>query len=54
MKEIFQLLGVLFFLILSGSCNSLWKKEEPQFLARVGESYLLREDVAQLLGKDMS
>lgn len=36
------------------SCSSLWKKEEPQFLARVGETYLYRQEVAELLGKGMS
>ena len=42
------------FSLVSGSCSSIFKKEEPQFLARVGENYLLREEVAQLLGKGMS
>jgi len=42
------------FLLLSFSCSSIFKKEQPQFLARVGENYLFREEVSQLLGEGMS
>lgn len=47
-------LTVILFLLVLGACSSIFKKEEPQFLARVGEKYLYREEVAQLLGKGMS
>ncbi len=47
------LTGIL-FLLLFGACSSIFKKEEPQFLARVGETYLYRKEVAQLLGKGIS
>lgn len=37
------------------SCNSIWKQEEPkERLARVGDAYLYREDVADLLGEGVS
>ncbi|WP_072993606.1 peptidylprolyl isomerase [Pseudozobellia thermophila] len=44
---------LLLFVWLSG-CGDIFKKEEPRFLARVGENYLYREDVARLLAKGMS
>ena len=44
---------VLLFSIIS--CDSLWKKDkDKEPLARVGETYLYREDVAALLGDNMS
>ena len=45
--------GILFLSALS-ACSSIFKKEEPQYLARVGEKYLYREDVARLLSKGIS
>jgi hypothetical protein len=37
------------------SCNSIWKQEVPkERLARVGDAYLYREDVADLLGEGVS
>lgn len=44
------LCGALF---LSG-CDSIWRKEQPQALARVGEKYLYEDEVARLVGKNMS
>ncbi len=44
------LCGALFL----GACNSLWKKKDPEALARVGENYLYKDQVALLMGKDMS
>jgi len=36
------------------ACDSIFKKEQPPSLARVGENYLHREEVARLMGKGMS
>lgn len=48
------LLPVLTFLLLV-SCNSLFReKEEKEPLARVGDSFLYKEDVATLIRDDMS
>jgi len=45
----------LIFTVLATSCNFKWKKEEEKVpLARVDETYLYREDVARLLGRNMS
>lgn len=48
-----SIVGVFFLLVVSG-CNSFFKKDEPQFLARVGEKYLYRDEVNQLLSKGIS
>lgn len=42
-------------IVLATSCNFRWKKKEDKVpLARVDETYLYREDVARLLGNNMS
>ncbi|WP_411031651.1 peptidyl-prolyl cis-trans isomerase [Spongiimicrobium sp. 3-5] len=49
------LIGILFLILSLGSCNSLLReKEEKKPLARVGDTYLYREDVAALLSSSIS
>ncbi|WP_209405996.1 peptidyl-prolyl cis-trans isomerase [Pseudozobellia sp. WGM2] len=45
---------VLLSLIVLTGCGSIFNKEKPEFLARVGESYLYREDIAHLLPNGVS
>ncbi|MDT7829854.1 peptidyl-prolyl cis-trans isomerase [Pricia sp. S334] len=40
--------------VLLGGCDSLWKKERPEALARVGDNYLFKEDLAPLFGNSLS
>ncbi|HET8735723.1 MAG TPA: peptidyl-prolyl cis-trans isomerase [Pricia sp.] len=40
--------------LLLGACDSLWKKKQPQALARVGEHYLYKDEVVLIMGNDMS
>jgi len=44
----------LFATVLLGACNYIWKKEQPEALARVGETYLYKDDVKALMGKNLS
>ncbi len=41
-------------LLFLSSCDTIWKKEQPQALARVGEKYLYKDDVKALMGKNLS
>ncbi|WP_149304806.1 peptidyl-prolyl cis-trans isomerase [Pareuzebyella sediminis] len=54
LKNVLNPIGVLSLLIMCGACEALWKKNEPEFLARVGQTYLLRKDIEPLLGQGMS
>src|SRR5690606_32216704 len=48
-------LAAFIFIFLATSCNFRWKKATDKVpLARVDEAYLYREDVARLLGSNMS
>jgi len=40
--------------VLLGACDSIWRKEQPMALARVGEKYLYKDDVIALMGKNLS
>lgn len=51
MKYVLPLLCTAFFL---GSCDSLWKKKDPEALARVGENYLYRDEVERVMVNAMS
>ncbi|MEJ2584957.1 MAG: peptidyl-prolyl cis-trans isomerase, partial [Robiginitalea sp.] len=43
------------FLVCLSGCDGLWKKEpERRPLARVGENYLYREDIRDLLNHNLS
>ncbi|MDO6519674.1 peptidyl-prolyl cis-trans isomerase [Zobellia uliginosa] len=42
---------VLTFLV---GCGSFFKKDEPEYIARVGENYLYRDEVDKLLAKGIS
>ncbi len=44
----------LFVIVLLGACDSIWRKEQPKALARVGETYLYEADVKALMGKNLS
>ncbi|MBT9190230.1 peptidyl-prolyl cis-trans isomerase [Zobellia russellii] len=46
--------AVMATLSLFVGCGSFLAKDEPGYLARVGENYLYREDVAKLLAKGIS
>ncbi|MBU2973964.1 peptidyl-prolyl cis-trans isomerase [Zobellia sp. B3R18] len=46
--------AVMATLSLLVGCGSFLAKDEPGYLARVGENYLYREDVAKLLAKGIS
>lgn len=55
MKFLNTVLGTSIVLVLLASCNSFFKKSEDRGpIARVGESYLFKEDIAPMLTKDMS
>ena len=41
-------------IIVLGSCNYVWKKEQPKALARVGEKYLFKDDVKAHMGNNLS
>ena len=48
-------LGAAILLFSFGSCDSLWKKnDKKEPIARVGDTYLFREDIASLLKNNMS
>lgn len=51
LKHILLGLSATFFL---GSCSSIWKKNDPKALARVGENYLYHDEVNQLMGDNLS
>jgi hypothetical protein len=51
LKYVLPLLCTAFFL---GSCDSLWKKKDPEALARVGENYLYRDEVERVMVNAMS
>ncbi|WP_276167549.1 peptidyl-prolyl cis-trans isomerase [Zobellia alginiliquefaciens] len=46
--------AVMALIVLFVGCGSFLAKDEPEYLARVGENYLYREDVAKLLAKGIS
>lgn len=48
------LLPCLCAVLFLSSCDSIWKKEQPKALARVGEKYLYAADVKSLTGKNLS
>ncbi|MFC4094312.1 peptidylprolyl isomerase [Euzebyella saccharophila] len=45
---------LLLMVFLNIGCESLFKKKEPSFVARVGENYLFEEDIKKLLIEGMS
>ncbi len=55
MKFLKTVLITSIVLLLLASCNSFFKKSDDRGpIARVGESYLYKEDIAPMLTKDMS
>lgn len=54
MLSIKHILFCLLATVLLGACDSVWKKEQPKALARVGEKYLYAEEVKALMGKNLS
>lgn len=54
MKEVFRRIFVASFLVLAIGCGSIFKNDEPDFVARVGENYLFKEDIQRLLTQGIS
>ncbi len=44
----------LLLMMVAVGCGSFFKKEEPEYIARVGENYLYKEEVSKLLAQGIS
>ena len=53
--KLFRFLSLMLFAVLISSCNSLWnKKEDKEIVARVGTTYLYKEEINALLQDNVS